>query len=69
MQATFDVSVNLPFRVQILQALQNLPQYGSNVGLFKWAWAELNKEQINWAQLHFLENSMSSRKCKSPYQI
>lgn len=30
---TFYISVNLPFRVQILQALQNFPQYCSYVGL------------------------------------
>lgn len=42
---TFYISVNLPFRMQILQALQDFPQYCRYVGLFKRAWAELKEQQ------------------------
>lgn len=38
---TFDISVNLPLRVQILQPLQYFPQYSSYVRLFKRSWTEL----------------------------
>ena len=38
---TFDVSMNLALRVQILQPLQYLPQYSSYVSLFKRSWTEL----------------------------
>lgn len=38
---TFDISVNLPLRVQILQPLQYFPQYSRYVRLFKRSWAEL----------------------------
>lgn len=40
---TFDISVDLPFRVQILQPLQYFPQYSSNVSLFKRPWTELGR--------------------------
>lgn len=44
---TFDISVNLPLRVQILQPLQYFPQYSSYVRLFKRSWTELGRVREN----------------------
>lgn len=38
---TFDISVNLPLRMKVLQTFQYFPQYSSYVSLFKRSWAEL----------------------------
>lgn len=42
---TFNVSVDLPFRVQILQSLKNFPQYCGDVRLFKRPWTELRQRK------------------------
>lgn len=42
---TFDISVNLPFTVQILQPLQYFSQNSSNVSFFKRSWTELREKR------------------------
>lgn len=44
---TFDISVNLPLRMKILQPFQYFPQYSSYISLFKRSWAELGRVRGN----------------------
>lgn len=42
---TFDVSVDLPFRVEVVQALEDLPQDGGDVGLLQRARLQLQTDR------------------------